>query len=57
MDAEPPGLYDEVRLAGLGLDLQHVTAREVPGTDHYSIVWAPEGVAAVAEEVRAAAGR
>jgi pimeloyl-ACP methyl ester carboxylesterase len=57
MDAEPPGLYDEVRLAGLGLDLQHVTAREVPGTDHYSIVWAPEGVAAVTEEVRAAARR
>jgi pimeloyl-ACP methyl ester carboxylesterase len=49
-----PGLYDEVRLASLGLELQRITAREVPGTNHYSILWAPAGVTAVAEEVRAA---
>jgi pimeloyl-ACP methyl ester carboxylesterase len=51
-----PGLYDEVRLASLGLELQRITAREVPDTNHYSILWAPQGVAAIAEEVRAAAG-
>jgi pimeloyl-ACP methyl ester carboxylesterase len=50
-----PGLYDEVRLASLGLELQRITAREVPDTNHYSILWAPQGVAAIAEEVRAAA--
>jgi pimeloyl-ACP methyl ester carboxylesterase len=51
-----PGLYDEVRLAGLGLELLRITAREVPDTNHYSILWAPHGVAAVADTVRAAAG-
>lgn len=50
-----PGLYDEVRLAGLGLELQHIDAREVPGTNHYSILWAPDGVAAITDAVRAAA--
>jgi pimeloyl-ACP methyl ester carboxylesterase len=50
-----PGLYDEVRLAGLGLELLHVTAREVPGTNHYSIVWTDDGVATIAASVRAAA--
>jgi pimeloyl-ACP methyl ester carboxylesterase len=50
-----PGLYDEVRLSELGLELLRVTAREVPGTNHYSILWAPEGVAAVVEAIRAAA--
>lgn len=52
-----PGLYDEVRLAGLGLELLHVTAREVPGTNHYSILWQADGVAAIAEAVRAAVAR
>jgi pimeloyl-ACP methyl ester carboxylesterase len=50
-----PGLYDEVRLAGLGLELLHVTAREVPGTNHFSILWTEDGVAAIAQTVRAAA--
>jgi pimeloyl-ACP methyl ester carboxylesterase len=54
---EPPGLYDEVRLAGMGLTDEGVTAREVPGTDHYSILWSPAGVAAVAGAVRAALSR
>jgi pimeloyl-ACP methyl ester carboxylesterase len=51
-----PGLYDEVRLAELGLELLRVTAREVPDTNHYSILWAPDGVAAISREIRAAAG-
>jgi pimeloyl-ACP methyl ester carboxylesterase len=49
-----PGLYDEARLARLGLERVGITAREVPDTDHYSILWAGQGVAAIAEAVRAA---
>ncbi|MGY1670649.1 alpha/beta fold hydrolase [Geodermatophilus sp. SYSU D00710] len=52
-----PGLYDEVRLAGLGLEPSGITAREVPDTDHYSILWSEQGVAAVAEAARTAAAR
>ena len=55
MHGEVPGLYDEVRLAGMGLQDAHVTAREVPGTDHWSVLWADAGVAAVAGAVLAAA--
>ncbi len=54
---QTPGLYDEGRLAGLGLGPAGITAREVPDTNHYSILWAEQGVAAIAEEVRAAAAR
>jgi pimeloyl-ACP methyl ester carboxylesterase len=54
---QTPGLYDDYRLAGLGLEPSGITAREVPGTDHYSILWADQGVAAIAEAVRAAAVR
>jgi pimeloyl-ACP methyl ester carboxylesterase len=54
---QTPGLYDEVRLAGLGLEPAGITAREVPDTNHYSVVWAEQGVAAIAGEVRAAAAR
>jgi pimeloyl-ACP methyl ester carboxylesterase len=57
MLGDPPGLYDEVRLAGMGLPDAGVTAREVPGTDHYSILWAEAGVAAIASAVREAAQR
>ena len=57
LEDQVPGLYDEVRLSHLGLELQRITAREVPDTNHYSIIWAPHGVTAVAEEVRAAARR
>jgi pimeloyl-ACP methyl ester carboxylesterase len=56
MQGEHPGLYDEVRLAGMGLADAHVTAREVPDTDHWSILWSPQGVQAVAAAVREAAG-
>jgi pimeloyl-ACP methyl ester carboxylesterase len=52
-----PGLYDEVRLANLGLEPSGITAREVPDTDHYSILWADQGVAAIAGAARAAATR
>ena len=55
MQGEVPGLYDEVRLAGMGLADAHVTAREVPDTDHWSILWADQGVQAVTAAVRAAA--
>ncbi|MGY1736899.1 alpha/beta fold hydrolase [Geodermatophilus sp. SYSU D00684] len=54
---QTPGLYDEVRLASLGLEAAGITPREVPGTNHYSVLWADEGVAAIADEVRAAAAR
>jgi hypothetical protein len=57
LEDQVPGLYDEVRLSHLGLELQRITAREVPDTNHYSIIWAPHGVSAVAEEVRAAVRR
>jgi pimeloyl-ACP methyl ester carboxylesterase len=52
---QTPGLYDEVRLAALGLELLQITPLEVPGTNHYSIVWTPQGVDAISDAVRAAA--
>jgi len=55
MDGEAPGLYDEARLSHLGLAGAHVTAREVPGTDHDSILWVDQGVQAIAAAVREAA--
>ncbi|MEU2350565.1 alpha/beta hydrolase [Modestobacter sp. NPDC049651] len=55
--SEAPGFYDEVRLSRLGLDGAHVTAREVPGTDHWSVLWAASAVAEVADAVRTAADR
>jgi pimeloyl-ACP methyl ester carboxylesterase len=57
MLGDPPGVYDEVRLAGMGLADAGVTAREVPGTDHYSILWAEAGVSAIAAAVLEAAQR
>ena len=54
---QTPGLYDETRLAQLGLEPSGITAREVPDTNHYSIVWATQGVEAVAAAVREAAAR
>jgi len=57
MLGEVPGLYDEVRLAGMGLADAHVTAREVPDTDHWSVLWSDAGVQAVAAAVREAAER
>jgi pimeloyl-ACP methyl ester carboxylesterase len=57
MAGEVPGLYDEVRLAGMGLHDAHVIAREVPDTDHWSILWTEQGVQAVSTAVRDAAAR
>src|SRR3954470_6661537 len=55
MAGEVPGLYDEVRLAGMGLHDAHVTAREVPDTDHWSILWSEQGVQVITSTVRDAA--
>jgi pimeloyl-ACP methyl ester carboxylesterase len=59
MQGQTPGLYDEVRLAGLGVGSQvadpHVLAREVPDTDHWSVLRAEQGVQAISAAVRAAA--
>jgi pimeloyl-ACP methyl ester carboxylesterase len=53
---EPQGLYDEGRLAALGLpDAVRVTA--VPGANHYSIVLDDPGVSAVADAVDRALDR
>jgi pimeloyl-ACP methyl ester carboxylesterase len=57
MLGDPPGLYDEVRLAAMGLPGAGVTAREVPGTDHWSILWSDAGAAAVAGAVRTTLSR
>jgi pimeloyl-ACP methyl ester carboxylesterase len=57
LQGELPGLYDEVRLAGMGLADAHVTAREVPDTDHWSILWSGQGVQSVTATVREAAAR
>nr|WP_179722437.1 alpha/beta fold hydrolase [Petropleomorpha daqingensis] len=53
MSDQPPGLYDEPRLAGFGAEQAGITGRSVPDTNHDSIVWAPQGVAAIAGAVRA----
>jgi pimeloyl-ACP methyl ester carboxylesterase len=54
MTDQPPGLYDEGRLAEFGVDRAGITATSVPDTNHDSIVWAPHGVAAIVGAVRAA---
>jgi pimeloyl-ACP methyl ester carboxylesterase len=51
---ETPGLYDEQRLAGP--ERSGLTVRLVPDSNHYSILWAEHGVAAIREVVRAACG-
>jgi pimeloyl-ACP methyl ester carboxylesterase len=55
MTDQPPGLYDEERLAGFGIDRAGITATSVPDTNHDSIVWAPQGVAAIVGAARVAA--
>ena len=51
---QTPGIYDENRLATLGLERAGVTARLVPDSNHYSILWAEQGVTAIAGAIRAA---
>ena len=53
---QTPGLYDDERLGTLGLERAGVRARPVPDSNHYSVLWAEQGVAAIAEEVRTAVG-
>jgi pimeloyl-ACP methyl ester carboxylesterase len=52
---QTPGIYDEQRLAALGGGRAGVIPRLVPDSNHYSILWAEQGVAAIADAVRAAA--
>jgi pimeloyl-ACP methyl ester carboxylesterase len=52
---QSPGLYDDARLDQLGAAASGITTREVPDTNHYSILWARHGVDAVAAAVRDAA--
>jgi hypothetical protein len=54
MHDETPGVYDDGRLASLGLDRSGITARQVPDCNHDSILWAEQGVTAIGEAVRAA---
>jgi pimeloyl-ACP methyl ester carboxylesterase len=56
MADQPPGLYDDGRLASLGAQASGIATREVPDTNHDSILWAAQGVAAVAGAVREATG-
>ncbi len=49
---QTPGLYDEQRLAGP--ERSGLTVTPVPDTNHYSILWAEQGVTAISEAVRAA---
>ena len=51
---QTPGLYDEQRLAGP--ERSGLAVRLVPDTNHYSILWAEQGVTAISEAVRAAVG-
>jgi pimeloyl-ACP methyl ester carboxylesterase len=50
---ETPGLYDEQRLAEP--ERAGMTVRLVPDTNHYSILWAEQGISAISEAIRAAA--
>jgi pimeloyl-ACP methyl ester carboxylesterase len=52
---QSPGLYDDARLDHLGAAELGLTTREVPDTNHYSILWARDGVDAVEGAIRAAA--
>ena len=54
---EFPGLYDERRLDELGAGQSGIGTRKVPDTDHWSILSAPQGVEAIAAEIRAALSR
>ena len=49
---QTPGLYDEQRLAQLGLERWGITAAQVPDTNHYSVLWAAPGIEAIGTAVR-----
>lgn len=50
---EPQGLYDEGRLAAGGLSPDRITTRRVDDTNHYTVLFAENATAAIAEAVRA----
>ncbi len=52
---QPQGLYDAKHLAGAGLEGNGLTIRQVPDTNHYSIVMGPVGATVVAERLLATA--
>ncbi|MDH6135185.1 pimeloyl-ACP methyl ester carboxylesterase [Kitasatospora sp. MAA4] len=54
---QPQGLYDARRLAAAGLDAERLTVRQIPDTNHYSILLGPVGATVVAERLLATAGR
>jgi hypothetical protein len=53
---QTPGIYTEDRLRALGLERSGVTARQVPDSNHYSILWADQGVAAICTAIRTTGG-
>lgn len=48
---EPQGLYDEARLAAGDLSPDRITTRRVDDTNHYTILFAENATAAIAEAV------
>lgn len=57
LDDPANALYDAERVASAGLDPARLTARRVEGTNHYSILFADDAVATVADEVHRALRR
>jgi pimeloyl-ACP methyl ester carboxylesterase len=54
MRDEPQGMYDEARLEHAGLDPARVRTVVVQDTNHYLIIYADRGAAAVASHIRSA---
>jgi len=52
MRDEPQGMYDESWLARAKLDPDRIRTIMVPDTNHYLIILADHGAAAVAEQIR-----
>ncbi|MEU6169990.1 alpha/beta fold hydrolase [Streptomyces tanashiensis] len=50
---EPQGLYDEERLATADLSPDRITTRQVDDTNHYTILFAKNATAAIADAVHA----
>ncbi|HEX6873424.1 MAG TPA: alpha/beta fold hydrolase [Micromonosporaceae bacterium] len=48
---EPQALYDDARLALVGLDRERVAVHLVPGTNHYTILLEPAAAARVAQDI------
>jgi pimeloyl-ACP methyl ester carboxylesterase len=52
---EPQGLYDEQRLKAAGIEDTVIRPRQVPGTNHYTLLLGDEGAATVARTLLTAA--